>query len=272
MLSYPVMYKKEIEDIVNELVSFKSNMGLNLSIKKAQHIWGKSITKRLSMNTLKGLERGTKIENSKIIKEKIDIAKKNLNILIVFNWVRFIGISGSVAAGFAKNEDDIDIFIVVKDGCAWIYRGILTIRNLFNHVIRTKRNKEEVKDLLCINFIIEESGLELESDIFNFHELMYLVPIYNEKYLNYIYKSNPWLIKDYFVNKELLQSRERRSRGVNFIIKGLNLLAYLSQILFMLISGHSPQMRRLFKNYRRGRIEFFPSDYKKKVLRKLITV
>ncbi|PKN02517.1 hypothetical protein CVU76_00540 [Candidatus Dojkabacteria bacterium HGW-Dojkabacteria-1] len=272
MLSYPVMYKKEIEEIVNEFVSFKSNMGLKLSIKKAQYIWGKSITKRISDTTLMELEKGTKVGNSKIIKEKIDIVKKNLNILLVFNWVRFVGISGSVAAGFAKEDDDIDIFIVVKDGCAWIYRGILTIRNIFNHVIRTKRDKEDVRDLLCINFIIEESGLELESDIFNFHELMYLIPIYNERYINHIYEKNLWLLTKYQINKELLQSRERKKEGVNFVIKVINFLAYISQIAFMLISGHTPEIKRLFRNYKRGRIEFFPSDYKEKVLRKLISV
>jgi len=272
MLSYPVMYRKEIEEIVSDFITFRSNMGVNLSVKKAQYIWGKSVTKRLSMNTFKRLERGTKIGNSKIIKGKVDIAKKNLNILIVFNWVRFIGISGSVAAGFAKEGDDIDIFIVVKNGCAWIYRGILTIHNIFNHVIRTKKDRENVKDLLCINFIIEESGLELEGDIFNFHELMYLVPVYNERYLKYIYEKNTWLLKDYLVNKDLLQGRERSSKGVNFLIRGLNFFAYFSQILFMLISGHSPQMRRLFKNYKKGRIEFFPSDYKKKILKRLVSV
>ncbi len=272
MLSYPVMYKKEIEEIVNEFVSFKSNMGLKLSIKKAQYIWGKSITKRISFKTLKGLEKSKKEGNSKIIKEKIDIAKENLNILLVFNWVRFIGISGSVAAGFAKEEDDIDIFIVVKDGCAWIYRGIVAIRNICNHVIRTKRDKDDVKDLLCINFIIEESGLELEDDIFNFHELMYLLPIYNEKYINHIYGKNIWLLTKYQIKKELLQSRERKEKGVNFFIKLINVFAYISQITFMVISGHTPEIDRIFRNYKRGRIEFFPSDYKQKVLKKLISV
>ena len=105
--------------------------------------------------------------------------------LFLYNWVRFVGISGSVSAGFAKEDDDIDLVIVVRDGCAWIYRGILTLRNIKSHFMRTKRDGENVKDLFCINFVIEEKGLTLDSDIFNFHELMYLIPLHNDVITSY---------------------------------------------------------------------------------------
>jgi len=266
------MYRKETEGIVKEFIKFKSNMGVRLTSKKVQYIWGKSVLKRMPESTLKLIERSSKGENARVIEGKVEIAKSNLNMLLVCKWVRFIGISGSVAAGFAKEDDDIDLFIVVKDGSAWIYRGILSIKNLFNHIIRTKRDGKRVKDLFCINYIVEERGLSLDSDVFNFHELMYLIPVYNEGYINYIYSKNEWLISDYFVNRDLLKHRESRSRGVNFLIRSLNFFAYVSQILFMILSNHRPEVKRIFSNYKKGSIQFFPEEYKGGVLKKLLSV
>lgn len=262
------MYRKEIEKRINELIRFRSYMELNLSVKKAQYIWGRGVIKELPDEILKKLVRSTKVRNSKIIKEKIEIVKQNMEILLIFNWVRFIGISGSTAAGFVKDEDDIDLFIVVRDGCAWIYRGILVLKNIFNYVIRTGKDGGNVKNLFCINFIIEERALEVDRDIFNFHELMYLIPMYNEGYINYIFKQNRWLLDDFFVNKELLQSNERRKKYINIFVRAINLCAFFLQIFFMIIKRHSPEIKRLFKNYKIGKIEFFPSGYKGKIMKK----
>ncbi len=251
---------------------FKSNMGVNLSLKKTQYIWGKGVIKELDSSLLKNLDRGTKSSNSLITANKLNIAKQNLKFLFLYNWVRFVGISGSVSAGFAKEDDDIDLVIVVRDGCAWIYRGILTLRNIKSHFMRTKRDGENVKDLFCINFVIEEKGLTLDSDIFNFHELMYLIPLHNDRYLPYIYKRNPWLSTDYGANKEFFNGRNEREKPVNFLIQVVNYLAYVAQIFFMAISGHKPEIKRILGNYKKGRIEFFPKDFKKNILGGLKTV
>lgn len=245
---------------------FKSNMDLTLSKEKVRYIWGKSVIRSLPKDIVKRLGNGKVVDNSKIIENKIKVVKNNLDILYILDWVKFIGISGSVAAGFAKEEDDIDIYIVVKNGCAWIYRGILTIRNIFNHVVRTSIDGDSVKDLLCINFIVEERGLELESDMFNFHELMYLIPVYNQKFLKNIYRKNMWLSSVYGVNRDLMSKRTLKDSNTNVFLKLINICAFFAQLLFMLLTGHSPDIKRLFSNYRKGRIEFFPSDYKKKIL------
>lgn len=241
-------------------------MGLKLSLKKAKSIWGKEV---LQISNSKYLERGTKDIESEYAFPKVNIAKEHIKDLLVNDWVQFIGISGSVAAGFAKEDDDIDILIVVRDGCAWIYRGILKLRNLKKNIIRSKNDGENVKDLLCINFISEERGIQLESDMFNFHELMYLIPIYKERYLRYIYKKNSWLRSDYYIQQSNFEKSDLSIKKVNLLVRILNILAYISQVFFMIISGHRPEIRRILHNYKVGRIEFFPSDYKKEILKKL---
>jgi hypothetical protein len=260
------MYKNMIDEKVIELIKFRLAMKEDVTYSKVKAIWGKRVIEGISPEVSKRLNRGRKGEVSQIVTEKISIAKENIKFLEVSDWVRFIAISGSVAAGFAKEDDDIDLYIVVKNYTAWIYRGILTLRNLFNHRMRSNRDGKNVKDLFCINFISEERGLEINNDIFNFHELMYMIPIdtKSEKYLPHILSKNDWL-KDFFY-VSLPRVRYSLTFDVNFIIKGINLGAYISQLVFMILAGHKPDFKRIRDNYRVGRIEFFPTDFKKEVL------
>jgi len=247
---------------LESLVQFRSLMNTSLSENKVKQIWGKKFLKNLDKNTLEILKEK---ENSNV-RKKTEIVKNNIPKLKVFNWVQFIGISGSVAAGFAGKEDDIDLFIVVKNGTMWVYRAVVVFRNLFHNTIRAKRHKN-VKDKLCINLICEEKGLKFDSDMFNFHELMFLIPIYNKEYIRKIYSENEWLVEDYGVKKELLRTRIISKKRANFLIRMINYFSFLFQLLFMKIAKHNPDMERLIKNSKKGRIEFFEYDYREKILK-----
>ena len=247
-----------------ELNKFKSLMNTGVSYEKAKYIWGKNFVKNNEIDFSKELINDQTIQ-------KTNFAKEHLKDLLVNDWVRFIGISGSVAAGFAEEDDDIDIFVVVKNNTAWMYRARLVLRNIFHHRIRTKRDGKNVRDKFCINLICEEKDLLFENDIFNFHELMYLIPVYNEKYLNYIYSENPWLKSEYEVKNELMIHKVVVSKRNNIFLKIFNSLAFLFQLIFMVIAKHSPEISRLKANFKRGRIEFFPRDYKEKKINKYLS-
>lgn len=248
---------EDIKKSVENLEKFRTLMGASLKKDDIKRIWGKSFLR----------ESKEKYEQNvnEIVKGKLEYAENIVKVLKIFNWVKFIGVSGSVGAGFAKEEDDIDILVVVKDGTAWVYRGLISIANLFHNKIRAKRHKV-IKNKLCLNMICEERGLKFDNDIFNFHELMFLVPIYNEKYLNFIYSNNLWLRESYFVKKDLLYTKISRGKNANIFIKFLNTVFYLLQISFMYISNHKPDLKRIKRNYKKGRIEFFEEDFKKEKL------
>ncbi len=248
-------------EILMMLIKFKSLMNTSLSESKVKYIWGRKFIKNLDKEILKTLKEN---ENENI-EEKVNIAKSNITKLELFKWVKFIGISGSVAAGFAKEEDDIDLFVVVKDGTMWLYRAITTFRNLFHNNIRAKRHKN-IQNKLCINLICEERGLKFENDIFNFHELMFLIPVYNKKYINSIYSTNKWLITDYGVKKELLRTREVSSKKAILPIRILNKLSFFAQLAFMKLARHNPDMERLISNSKKGKIEFFEYDFREKMI------
>jgi len=238
-----------------KLSQFRSLMNQGISSEESLRIWGKDFSRG----------KGVRNEN-KSLEKKIKIAKQSLSVLLMFNLVKFIGISGSVGSGFAKEEDDIDIFVVTRDGTMWLYRALVQVRNVFHRKIRLKE-EEDVKDKLCLNLIAEERGLTFDSDIFNFNELMYLIPIYNEKYLKYIYSQNEWLSKKYGMKEENMITDIKPQKQVNLLFRILNTLLYLFQLIYMKLARHRPDIERIHENSKRGRIEFFPKRFRERKIK-----
>jgi len=205
----------------------------------------------------------SKYKGNEFVDRKIKIARENLSVLLVGNLVKFIGISGSVGSGFAKKEDDIDIFVVTRNGSMWLYRALVQIKNISHRKIR-KKGEKDVRDKFCLNLIVEERGLEFDSDIFNFNELMYLVPIYNEKYINYMYSQNKWLETEYGVKRENMITKVKPQIEVNMFLRILNNFFYVLQLVYMKLARHKPDFERIQKNAKKGRIEFFPKRFREK--------
>lgn len=243
-----------------QLKKFRSLMNLSLSEEDIVRIWGKKYLQRIEYEMSKNLPKRNR---NKFVEKKIEIAKQNISSLLALNLVKFIAVTGSVGAGFAKEEDDIDVYVVVRNNSMWLYRGVVSIKNLFHNKIRAKRHKES-KDKICLNFVSEERGLHLEDDIFNFHELMYMKPIYNNSYLNFIFFENKWLIHKYGVKKELLKTDIEPQKSVNPFLLIADRLFFFLQLFFMILSHHEPEIKRLKMNSKVGKIEFFPKDFKAK--------
>lgn len=251
-------------EILKKYSAFRSNMGVPIDIRLLNKHWnlGKGIDK-------KDLYTG-EINNPEI-KRKIRIAEDSIDLLKVFNFVEFIGISGSVASGFADEGDDIDIFVVVKNDRAWIYRAVVLFRNIFHKKIRT--GEFFLKDKVCVNFILEQRSLSLDPDIFNLNEIISLIPIFNHQYIQTIFANNEWLFDKYAVRRieidEEYNKKVLNRRYPLFIV--LNFFFFVPQLVYMIISGHNPDFRRIWGNYKKGRIEFFPKDFKEEKLKNLET-
>jgi len=254
---------KDIRKIVDTLYQFRSKIPANLTVKKVKDVWGIDINK----NDYKEL-----IEpRINIIEKKLNIVENLLDKIVISSFVKFVGVSGSVASEFAKEEDDIDLFIVVKNDTVWIYRFLLYIRNLFQNNIRAK-GSPDVKDKLCINYLVEERGLEFESDIFNLNELIYLKPIYNRNYLNVILLLNNWLKEKYLITDKFLGKDRLKVGDVkdvmkrNYFLIPLNFISFILQLTFMIVKKHEPDIGRLFHGFKEGKVQFYPKDFRKEKL------
>ena len=261
---------KKVKDIIQELYRFRAEIPTNLNIKKIKQVWGIDIKQK---------EIPLLIEPRKnIIEKKVRIAKNSLNFFLIKSFVKFVAISGSVASGFADKDDDIDLFIVTKNDAAWIYRLLLYLKNVFYKKIRLKGKVDrgqKVKDKLCINLITEQRALTFDEDIFNLNEILYVKPLYNRKYMKILYLTNPW-IRDKYMLSENFVNRKDISVGEikeltkrNWLLFPINLFCFLGQVLFMLVANHKPDLERLWEGYKKGRIEFYPKEFKNEKLKGL---
>ena len=99
----------KIEQILKKYSLFRRNMGIPIDREVLFTFWGKEVLEEMNLEDIEVAN----IRNSCLTK-KVQIARDSVKYLVVFNWVQFIAISGSVASGFAKEGDDIDIFVVIK--------------------------------------------------------------------------------------------------------------------------------------------------------------
>lgn len=138
----------------------------------------------------------------KISKKKQKKAKRIAKLLSVIPTISLIGISGAVAMDNAAVDDDIDFFIVTKTNSLWLTRFlILMLLNLTGNA--RKRNNLYAKDKICLNMLLDESGLSFakaKQTLYTAHEIIQMKPIFvrNATYQLFL-ASNRW-VKNYLPN------------------------------------------------------------------------
>lgn len=234
--------------------------GAQLSRDEALRLWGQSISEEI----LNGLPEW--IGHSEIILRKVKIAKSTANKLNSIGVVKYVGISGSVAAGVAQEDDDIDLFIVVRDHTAWIFR-VLSKFVLRKNTVRY--GQKDQKDLICINYICEERALGFkERDIFTFNEIISLKTLTQQDYFNQILGLNRWIFKKFLLvgKPEDIQNKNTFQVGTIFYAP-INAFLFAIQVGYMYLMGHQPDGRRLLNGFKDGRIQFYPKDFREKKIK-----
>jgi len=131
---------------------------------------------------------------------KVDKTKKIAKRLVIkFPDILMIGITGSVAAGFPKLNEDIDLMIIVKKDSLWITRILVEAWMRVNKIPHRKYGAKQIKDDYCINLWLEEGSLELPINrhgLKNAMDLILMKPIINKNniYGSFI-NSNSWAKK-----------------------------------------------------------------------------
>src|SRR5207247_110444 len=93
-------------------------------------------------------------------KEKTD---KLLSLLPSFIWLPTINavvITGSVAVGNAREDEDIDLMILTTEGFLWSTRILIQTILWAKGALRLRSTKN-VKDRLCLNLWLDASSLSL---------------------------------------------------------------------------------------------------------------
>lgn len=146
------------------------------------------------------IDKSTCIQNRIARREdnayKLTLARSVANILSRIPTVLFIGISGSLAVGNAKNEDDIDFFMITQKHTLFTTRLLVLLALSFLGK-RRKRAETHAKNKICLNMLVSENAVlfpKSKQDLFTAREIAQTHPLFSraDTYQAFL-KQNSWV-------------------------------------------------------------------------------
>jgi len=153
-----------------------------------------------------------------IVAEKLAIARRAARIARFVPFFRALFVCNTVASSAAKQESDIDVFIVIKKGRMWIARALTTfLLGLF----RLRRSGNRIANKICLSFYVTDDRLDISGitidmpDIYLMYWIDQLIPIYDPDDLHKtIREENKW-VKGYLPHALLPYDMIARYRVMN---------------------------------------------------------
>jgi len=151
-------------------------------------------------------------EKNKFMDKFITEINKHGKLYKSLPFVSEIFLCNSITFNALKEDSDIDIFIIAKNGAM---RRARFFSALFFKLLWLKRSITNKKLKYCLSFYITNDNKNLypiilpnKSDIYLAYRLAHLVPLYHEDdTIKNIYKSNPWFesylpnhLQEYLIN------------------------------------------------------------------------
>ena len=204
---------------------------------------------------------------------KLNYAQSSLAIILKIPWLKSLIATGSVAAGNAIKEDDIDILIITDKNRLWIVR-LLVIVILELKGIRRRPNDRTYANKICFNMILE-AGHEMivveNQNIFTAYELLQTKVLYDDDncYHNFL-TQNKWVAQfmaNWYKTKLTNYPKNKIKKTKN------NLLNISLKILLNKINYFLYQTQRFYMSHRRTnelvnlhQALFHPSNVADKIL------
>lgn len=109
---------------------------------------------------------------------KIRRAKKIARFLAGINGVRFVALCNTTALAHARDEGDLDLFVITKKGVISQVRGLAVARFLLTRpgVVQSE------KDAVCLSYFIDDSALDLTAHQLKAERLVSGQEQYNDPY------------------------------------------------------------------------------------------
>ncbi len=173
-------------------------------------------------------------------KNKREHAERLINVLKFVPGLRLVGLTGSVAAGNAHEDDDIDLFFITAPHTLWLVRPLVIF--LISLCFRRRypgENHQEAKDAFCPNLWMDTLSVTVPKNkhsLYTAHEVLQVVPLLDRgnTYQHFLHK-NRW-VKKYLANaysKLSVAPRPKHSSGITFLLSPFNYVSYLVQFFYM---------------------------------------
>jgi hypothetical protein len=148
------------------------------------------------------------------------------SILKYLPFIKMISITGALALNNAKENDDIDLFIITNKNRLWIARIFVVIVMKFGFLR---------KDHLCPNYLISEENMKISTEnMYTAREIINMIPVYSkDDYFKFI-KYNSW-IKNYFPNfKPITTNFQLKKSKIFSMVKKIAEMALKNPIFSLL--------------------------------------
>lgn len=201
-------------------------------------------------------------------KEKYAKAHRLAQLLKKIPWVRAVFLTGALAAGNAREEDDIDFLIITGNNRVWITRLLSYL--LFSLLgLKRKSGVDEAPDMVCLNMFLAEGALKIpkdEQNLFTAHEVALAHPLWAKDRLHLRFLGeNPW-VGNYLPNVKLPKVKNKDRKPGGFLRRVWGSLLGLFDIVVHKIQLFYMRKKRTREVAERDRILFHPIDLSRKVL------
>ena len=175
-------------------------------------------------------------------------------VLQLAPFIRFVGLTGSLARGQASEKSDIDFFIVTKNGRIWICRAFcLVLMSIFG----LKRYKDKIAGRVCLNIFQTDNHLKLsyldhrESPQWLARDYAHMVPFWSAgQIFNRFVKENNW-VEEY--DQIFSRTGYRPSIMENILSVLIGLIRFIFEFIYNLF--FSVWSEKLLKKYQTRRIK-----------------
>ncbi|MDO8584302.1 MAG: hypothetical protein Q7R83_03940 [bacterium] len=99
---------------------------------------------------------------AEIFPRKLRRARTIVRWLSRLGGVRFVALCNTTAVGHARDESDLDFFIIAKNGSLWQTR-FLSVLPFLRSRVPIGQPEKRVTDPVCLSFFIDDSALSLQS-------------------------------------------------------------------------------------------------------------
>lgn len=137
-------------------------------------------------------------EKSDIMNEFLAFLKKWKFLYCNFPFVEEIFLANSISFNALKENSDIDLFVITKQGRIWTARFIMSLILRSFWLKRTANNEYQ---RFCLSFFIDRKKMNLESlllhekDIYLPYWIAHLVPLYQEQKNTTLFEQNTWILR-----------------------------------------------------------------------------
>lgn len=217
----------------------------------------------------------TRLRREMISEEKFSNALKFAKMLRPIPWVKAVFLTGALAAGNAKEEDDLDLLVITSRNRVWLSRFLAAI--LFK-LLGVKRSPgiEKSPNAICLNMFLAEDSLDLpdnEQSLYSAHEIALAKPLWAREGLHQRFLGENLWVRKYLPNLEIIRNKQYAISNKQNKPQIFSLLAYhfslamtLLDRLLQVLQLFYMRDRRTREIVERNRILFHPVDLAQKIL------